>query len=303
VEQVMVDFTGREVLAGEPMLTIYSPELVASQQEYLLALRAKDVLEHSSVPGITHSNEALVAAARRRLEHWGMEAPAIAQLTKTQEPQRTFVVRAPAGGFVTTRNAFPNQKVTGETELYTLTDQSRVWILADVFESDDAAIRMGQAGTVSIEYLPNRKLRATVTNILPQVDPQTRTLKVRLEADNPAGALKPDQFVTVEFTSGAGAKLTVAADAVLDSGRRQVVFVDRGGGLFEKRLVQTGERFDERVEVVSGLREGERVVVSGAFLLDSESQLKSPGAAAAAPSPGAAPKKPDPGGHAGHKHD
>jgi len=276
VDKVFVDTTGALVRKGEPMFTLYSPEMAASQQEYLLAIKAKETLEHSSVPGLTRSNESLVAAARQRLLHWGLAADSIQQLEKTGEPSPTITIYAPASGYVTERKAFPNVKVSPDMELYTLTDQSHVWIVADVFESDAASIRLGQPATVTIAALPNRKIRATVTNILPRIDAETRTLKVRLGADNPTGFLKPDLFVNVEFALPRAPKLTVPADAVLDSGQRQIVFVDKGSGLFERRQVTVGERFDDKVEIAAGLKEGERIVTSGVFLLDSESQLKSP---------------------------
>ena len=204
IEKVFVDYTGRLVKKGEPMVTIYSPEMVATQQEYLLALKAKDTLEHSMVPGVTHSNDSMVAAARQRLQHWGLDAAAVEQLEKTKQPARTVTIFAPADGYVTERKAFANMKVSPEMELYTLTDQSHMWIIAEVFESDAASIRMGQAATVSATAMPNRTLRATVTNILPQVNTETRTMKVRLEADNPTGFLRPDLFVNVEFVDAGG---------------------------------------------------------------------------------------------------
>lgn len=279
IEKVFVDTTGTLVRKGEPMLTLYSPEMVASQQEYLLAQQAKDTLEHSMVPGVKDSNDSMVEAARRRLLHWGLEPAAIEQLKTSKEPARTITIYAPASGYVTTRKAFPNMKVLPEMELYTLTDQSRVWIVAEVFESDAAAIRMGQPATVSVAAFPNRKIRATVTTILPQVNAETRTLKVRLEADNPMGLLKPDLFVNVEFALPLVSRLTVPSGAVLDFGQRQIVFVDKGAGVFERREVRVGERMEDRVEIASGLKAGERIVTSGAFLLDSESQLRSPAGA------------------------
>ena len=277
VEKVFVDTTGSLVRKGQPMLTLYSPEMVASQEEYLLALKAKETLEHSMVPGVKQSNESMVAAARQRLQHWGLDPAAIEQLEKTQQPTRTVTIYAPAAGYVTERKAYPNLKVTPDMALYTLTDQSRVWIVADVFESDAASIHAGQAATISITAMPNRTIQARVTTVLPEVSPETRTLKVRLEANNPTGFLKPDLFVNVEFAMPSSSKLTVPSDAVLDSGQQQVVFVDKGGGLFERRQVKVGERFDDRVEIASGVKAGERIVTSGAFLLDSESQLKSAG--------------------------
>ena len=155
-------------------------------------------------------------------------------------------------------------------------DLDRVWILADVFESDAALVRLGQSARISLPYLGGRTLMARVSYILPQVDPQTRTLKVRLEADNPATLLKPEMFVDVEFQAALGTSLSVPAEAVLDAGLTKTVFVDKGDGSFEPRKVQTGRRYGDRIAILSGLQLRERVAASGAFLLDSESQMKAP---------------------------
>jgi len=271
IDKVMVGFTGDRVTKGQPLLTIYSPELVATQQEYLLALKARGILQHTDTGS-------LIEASRRRLEHWNMTPDQIAEVDRTGKPIRNLTLYSPASGYVTVRNAFPNQRITPETELYTIVDLDRVWILADVFESDAPLVRLGQAARVSLTYLGGRTLTARVAYILPQVDPQTRTLKVRLEADNPATLLKPEMFVDVEFQASLGASLSVPAEAVLDAGLTKTVFVDKGNGSFEPRQVRTGRRFNDRIEILSGLRQGERVAASGAFLLDSESQMKAPAA-------------------------
>lgn len=276
IEKVNADFTGRLVKKGEPLLTLYSPELTASQQEYLLARKAKDSMEHSPVPGVAHANTGMVEVARQRLlHHWGMDPAAIEELERTGQPKRTITIPAPATGFITMRNAYANQMVKPDMELYTLADLSRVWILADVFESDAAQIRLGQAALVEPSYSPGRKFRARVTNIIPQIDAETRTLKVRLEADNPDFALRPDLFVNVEFPMATAARLSVPEDAVIDTGKQQTVYVDLGEGKFEPRRVEVGERFDGRVEILAGLKLGERIVTSGAFLIDSESRMRS----------------------------
>jgi hypothetical protein len=270
IDQVMVNFTSDRVRQGQPMLTIYSPELVASEQEYLLALKARGILRG------TGEADALVEASRHRLEHWNLTPEQIAEVERTGKPIRAVTLYAPASGYVTARNAFPNQRVTPDTELYTIADLDRVWILADVFESDAALIRVGQAARISLPYLGGQARQARVTYILPQIDPQTRTLKVRLEADNPETLLKPEMFVDVEFRVPLAAALSVPAGAVLDTGLSKTVFVAQGNGVFEPRKVETGRRLGERIEILSGLRAGERVAASGAFLLDSESQMKAP---------------------------
>jgi RND family efflux transporter MFP subunit len=181
---------------------------------------------------------------------------------------------APGSGYITARNAFPSQRVSPETELYAIADLSRVWIMADVFETDLSNIRTGQNAIVVVPHEGGRAFPAKVNYIQPQIDPSSRTLKVRLEAPNPDLKLKPDMFVNVEFRIALPEHVTVPADAVLNTGLRKTVFVDRGKGILERRDVQTGDRLGDRIQVVSGLRAGERVVTSGAFLIDSEAQLK-----------------------------
>lgn len=310
VEEVLVGATGEFVKKGQPLLTLYSPELLASQQEYLLAIRARDVMRQSPLHGVAEDMGSLVEASRRRLELWDLSEPQIEQVERTGKPITAVTVYAPASGYVTTRNAFPNQKVMPETDLYALVDLSRVWVQAAVFEYQAAAARVGQPAVVSLPYSGGKTYRARVSFIQPQVDPATRTLQVRLELPNPGTALKPDMFVNVELSSPEPPRLTVPASAVLDTGMRKVVFVDRGNGFFEPRDIATGVRTGDRIQVLSGLKAGERIVISGNFLINSESQLKSaaegaggmpdmPGmapaakAAAAATTPGAPPSMPD----------
>lgn len=276
IEKVHVDFTGRLVKKGEPMLTLYSPELLASQQEYLLARKARETMEHSPVPGVNHFNASMLEVSRTRLEHhWGMSGADIEELERTGKPRRAFTLNAPAGGFVMTRNAYAGQMAKPDMELYTLADLTRVWIVADIYESDAGQIRLGQSAMVEPAYAPGRRFQARITNILPQVDAETRTLKVRLEADNKDFFLRPDLYVNVDFPIASAAHLSVPEDAVIDTGNSQTVYLDRGEGRFEPRRVQVGERATGRVEILSGLQAGDRIVVSGAFLVDSESRMRS----------------------------
>lgn len=269
IESVMVNFTGDRVARGQPLLSVYSPELVATQEEHLLALKARGILRDSDTGS-------LVDASRRRLEHWNLTPAQIAEVERTGKPTRVVTLYSPAAGYVTARNAFPNQRITPETELYTIVDLDRVWIMADVFEADTPRVALGQAARITLPYAGGRTLAARVSYILPQIDPQTRTLKVRLEADNPATLLKPEMFVDVEFRVPVGTALSVPAEAVLDTGLTKTIYVDRGEGLFEPRKVQTGRRYGDRIEILAGLHPGERVAASGVFLLDSESQMKAP---------------------------
>jgi RND family efflux transporter MFP subunit len=274
IYNVHVDFNGRQVTKGEPLLTLYSPELLASQQELLLALRARDAMKASPSREAYENSELLITAARRRLEQWDLGATQIRQIEQTGIPIRSVTLYSPASGYVTARNAFPSQRVSPETELYAIADLSHVWILAEVFEADIGRVRMGQTATVTLPSGGGRGFAAKVTYIQPQVNPETRTLKIRLEAGNAGLRLKPDMFVNVEFRVALAGRVSVPADAVVNTGLRQTVFVDHGNGTLEPRRVQIGERVGDLVQILEGLRAGERVAAAGTFLIDSEAQLK-----------------------------
>ena len=274
IEKVHVNFTGDVVKKGQPMLTIYSPELLATQQEFLLALKAKGIMQHSMIHEVSADADSLVAAARRRLELWDLSASQIDEVARTSKPVTNITLYAPAAGFVMTRNAFVNQKVMPDTELYTIVDLSRVWVFASVFEYQMPFVTVGRSAEVSLPYDGGKTVRARVSYIQPQVDPATRTVQVRLELPNSGLALKPEMFVNVELKTPQVKRLTVPAEAVLDTGVKKVVFLDRGNGFFEPREVSAGERVGDRVEILKGLSAGERIVTSGNFLLNSESQLR-----------------------------
>jgi membrane fusion protein, copper/silver efflux system len=316
-DKVFVDFTGAVVKAGQPMLSIYSPEMLASQQELLLAARERELMKGNPLASAAAHGESLFEATRRRLELWNLSDEQILQVLNTGEPIRSVTVVAPMAGFVTARNVFPNQKVTPDTDLYTITDLARVWIVADVFESDITAIKVGDPAYVSFSNGSAPPLGAKVSYIQPQVDPATRTLRVRLDAANPGLLMKPDMFVSVDFGVAATPQLTVPAGAVVDTGERQTAFVDLGDGYLEPRRVVVGERFGDRVAITSGLSAGERVVSSGTFLIDSESQLRAAAESMGAPqhvqdgtgarlpvrTPDSSPDAPAPSLHAGHGRD
>ncbi|MEO8368790.1 MAG: efflux RND transporter periplasmic adaptor subunit [Candidatus Solibacter sp.] len=274
VDQVFVDFTGKQVKQGDPLLTLYSPEALATQQEYLLAIKAQKNMAGNPVHEMLGSTENLVAAAKKRMELWDIGENQIAEITASGVPLKNLTLTSPIGGFVMERNAFAKQRIMPETVLYMVADLSRVWVMADVYEYEAAAVRVGTAATLTLSYLPGRTFRGRVNYILPQVDAATRTLKVRIEFANADFLLKPDMYGEVEFQTATARRLVVPQTAVLNSGDRQVVFVDRGKGYFEPRDVKQGARADGKVEIVDGLKAGERIVISGNFLIDSESQLK-----------------------------
>src|SRR5450755_3998770 len=274
IDQVFVDFTGKLVQQGQPLLTIYSPDMLASQRELLLAAKAKTIMRNSALPSGFDQSESLLLATRRRLELWDLSEAQIDQVLKTGEPIKNITVYSPMTGYITDRKAFPQLKVMPDTDLYTIVDLSHVWIVADVFEYEAPNIRIGQSARVSLQALPGRSFNARIDFLQPQVDPMTRTLKVRLNMDNPGVMLKPDMYADVDFLVNIPSKLTVPADAVLNAGERQTVFIDRGNGYFEPRQVKTGEREGDRIQILSGLTQGDRIVTSGNFLIDSESQMK-----------------------------
>jgi RND family efflux transporter MFP subunit len=274
IDKVFVDFTGKLVKKGDPLLTVYSPDMLASERELLLAVKAKRIMQGSALPASYDQTESLLQAARRRLELWDLSESQINQVLQTGQPIQNVTLYSPMTGYVTDRKAFPQLKVMPDTDLYTIVDLSRVWIMADVFEYEAPNIRAGETASVSLQALPGRTFRARIDYLQPQVDPMTRTLKVRLNMDNPGLMLKPDMYADVEFRENLPQRLTVPAEAVLDAGERKTVFIDRGNGFFEPRQVRTGERDGDRIQILSGLRGGERVVISGNFLIDSESQMK-----------------------------
>jgi Cu(I)/Ag(I) efflux system membrane fusion protein len=275
IEKVYVDFTGKFVEKGQPLLTMYSPELLASQREYLLALRSQEIMKGSPLTDSQQQGDSLIAASRKRLELYSLSEAQIEEITRTRQPLTNITIYSPLSGYVMMRNAFPKQRIMPETELYTIVDLSKVWIMADVFENEASMIQLGMPAQLNLSYAGGRKINGRVNYIQPQVDPTTRTLKVRIEADNPNMAMKPDMFVDVDFKVVTSSRMTVPAEAVLDTGLKQTVFVDRGNGYLEPRPVEIGERLGDRVEIKKGLKPGERIVISGNFLIDSESQLKS----------------------------
>lgn len=274
ISSVNVDFIGQVVKAGDPLLTLYSPEMLASEQEFILALKGRDTVLASANEEARANAARMVEAARRRLSLWDLKPDQLEQVERTRTPIRSITVSAASSGVVIARNAFANQKVGPETELYALADLGTAWVMGEVFEAEVGKIAVGQAATVRLANAAGRSFPARVNFIQPQVDPATRTVKVRLEVANPDLQLKPEMFVNVEFRMAAMKRLMVPADAVMNTGKRQTAFVDIGEGRLEARAVETGERSGNLVQILSGLRDGEKVVASGTFLIDSEAQLK-----------------------------
>jgi len=275
VEKLYVDFTGKAVRRGQPLLAIYSPELVAAQKEYLVARGAQQRLGESSVPGVAKGGAELADAARQRLRSLDVSADEIATLERTGSTRRTITLRSPVSGLVVQKNAFEGMKVSPADRLYEIADLSRIWILAEVYEKDLAAVRVGLPARVVLPDQPGREWRGTVSFMSPTVKPETRTAEARIELSNADGVLKPDMFADVYLEGSPASVLTVPESAVVQTGERTLVFVDKGQGHYEPREISIGERVSGGYRVRSGLVAGERVVVSANFLLDSESSIRS----------------------------
>jgi Cu(I)/Ag(I) efflux system membrane fusion protein len=274
VEKLYINATGEAVERGQPILSIYSPELLSTQAEYLLALRGEEALHHSPFPEAVNSSKALLDAARRRLLLWDIPAAEVKRLEESGKPQKALTLRSPMKGYVTAKDVFEGSYVAAGSDLYTVTDLSRVWVLLDVYEREMPFVRVGMPVTLRLVAYPGEPINGAVTYVYPYLDEKTRTNKVRVELDNPKLRLKPDMYATAEMSASLGDRLAVPSDAVIDSGTEQVVFVAAGDGRFEPRTVRLGERGDGYVEVLDGVREGEQVVVSANFMVDSESRLK-----------------------------
>ncbi|HME60566.1 MAG TPA: efflux RND transporter periplasmic adaptor subunit [Candidatus Binatia bacterium] len=274
IEKLLVNYTGTLVRKGQPLFTLYSPDLVATQEEYLLALKAKQTLGSSSIKEISAGSDSLLESAHRRLSLWDISEEQISDLEKTGKPKRNLTLYSPIGGFVLKKDALQGMRVMPDKELYTIADLSKVWVNADIYEYELAYIRVGQKATINLAYYPARDFVGKVSWISPVLDEKTRTAKVRLEFANRDFILKPEMYANAEIEINAGRKLAVPDEAVLDSGLRKVVFLDKGDGRFEPAEVKIGNKFDGYYEVLAGLSPGERILASAGFLLDSESRLK-----------------------------
>jgi membrane fusion protein, copper/silver efflux system len=275
VEKVQVDFVGQLVKKGQPLFSIYSPELVATQHELLIAKKSKDYLENSQFEGLGTHSVALYKSTLERLRLWDISEAQVKQIEQKGEPIKSLTLYSALDGFVISRNVYSGQQVSPELELYTIADLSNVWVLAEVYEYEISGIHLGQKASVSFPSFKGKAFTGKVTYISPELDPKTRTARIRIELPNRDFLIKPDMFANVELNVDHGKKLSVPQEAVLDSGASQTVFVVRDGGYFEPRKVSLGPKVDDRFIVLEGLKSGEQVVTSANFLIDSESQLKS----------------------------
>ena len=274
IEELYVDFTGKFVRKGDPLLTLYSPELVSTQEEYLLALRARKDLIRSPFQEVAASGNSLAESAKRRLKLWDISDDQIKALEENGQPKKTLTLYSPFSGFVLEKSAYPGMNVMPGMALFKLADLSVVWLIADIYEYELPFVRLGQQASVQLSYLPGETFTGKVIYIYPALNPETRTAKARFEFPNTHGRLKPEMFANVEIKVRLGQKPAVQEGAVIDTGIRQMVIIDKGSGYFEPREVKVGAKVDDYYEVIKGLKVGERVVTSANFLIDSESKLK-----------------------------
>src|SRR2546426_12029666 len=276
IEDVFVDYVGKAVKAGDPLFTIYSPDLVATQQEYLLALKSNDVLKDSAFPWVSTGSNNLLEAAKQRLLLWDITPAEIETLQQSGQVKRALNIYSHVSGVVIERQAYHHGKyVTPDMDLYMLVDLSNVWVLGEANESDLSFLKIGQMAEIELPYSSNlNRRRGRIVFISPTLDPKTRTVPVRVEFPNPDLALKPEMFVNFKLGVDLGRHLLVPADAVLDTGTLQYVFVERGQGYFEPRTVKVGPKTEDSYVIESGLKAGEQVVTAANFILDSESRLK-----------------------------
>ena len=274
IETLYADATGEKVRRGQPLLSLYSPELLATQEEYLVALRSRRDMKEGTLKDLLRGADDLVASARQRLLLYDMTPAQIQRLEQTGEASRTVTLYAPLTGHVIARKVSHGERIEPDTSLLDIADLSRIWVIASIYEYELPFVRVGQRAAMTLAYVPGKTYRGRVALIYPVLDETTRTAQVRLEFDNPDLSLKPEMYAHVELESDLGERLSVPDSALLSTGTRDIVFVAEGEGYFEPREVQVGLRLPDAVEILGGLAEGETVVVSGNFLIDSESKLK-----------------------------
>jgi multidrug efflux pump subunit AcrA (membrane-fusion protein) len=287
IQKVFANATYQYVHKGQPMFTIYSPELVSTEQEYLLAKKNQTAFNNDGHGMAAKESDWLLSAAADRLGQFGVPASEVQRLEKTGTVQHDITIDSPVSGYITEFNALPNQFTEAGTKLYTIANLSSVWVYANVFQNDVGQLRPGTPAQVTVDAYPGRTFRGRIDQILPQVDPTTRTVRVRFVFSNPGLALKPGMFVNVSMSIPLGRQLVIPASGALQSGTREVAFLDHGNGYLEPREIEIGPRLDDHVVVLKGLKAGDKIVSSANFLVDSEAQLQAAIGSFAPPPPGA----------------
>lgn len=275
VEQLYVDFTGQFVRAGTPLLALYSPMLVTAQEELLLAIKLKADVAEGSEDAQRNAQE-LLSSARRRLAYWDIPATEIARIERTGEVQRALSLYAPVGGFVVEKNVLGGQRIMAGDALYRIADLSTVWVEGEVFEQDLSSVRLGLRAVAVLEAFPGEEFLGRITYVYPTLNPETRTVRVRVALSNSGFRLKPGMYATLRLTGAPRTEaLSIPRTAVLSTGERNLVFVKRADGMLEPRLVEIGVATADRIEILRGVVAGDTVVASATFLVDAESSLGS----------------------------
>jgi RND family efflux transporter MFP subunit len=287
IQKVFVDATYQFVRKGQPLFTLYSPDIVATEREYLVARQNQKEVAHSSIPGVASGAASLLQAAIERLKQWQVPQTEIDRLEATGEVGQEIEIDSPVSGYITERKAYPSTAVQPDLRLYAIADLSTVWVNAQVFQNDLAQIQTDAPASITADTYPGRTFTGRVDFVYPDVDMATRTARVRIVLPNPDPPLSPGMFVKVSFKSPMGEQLIIPASGVLQSGTRQIAFVNRGDGYLEPREVQLGNRVGDDFVVLKGLKAGEQIVTSANFLIDSESQLQASLGSYAPPPPGA----------------
>lgn len=311
IDKLHVNKVGDIVSKNKPVAEVYSPDLVATQQEYLLAVKSREQLKNSPIPSISQNGEGLVSSAKQRLMLFGVKESQIAELERAGKPNIRLPIYTPLSGVVIEKMMQQGQYVNTGEVLFNIADLSTVWVEVEVYENEFPNIHIGQQVEIRSQSFPGKPFSGKIAYIYPFLDPKTRTVKARVEMANPGMKLKPDMFVNAIIKVPLGSAIVVPVTAVIDTGKRQVVWVETSTGMFEPRDVQVGQTSNDKIQILSGLKAGDKVAVSGGYLIDSESQLKGGGGqdhskhtggkpdAKGQPSP-AAGQQPAQGGHEGH---
>ena len=285
IEKLYVNYTGIYVKNGEPLAEIYSPELWATQQEFINLVRwakRNKAKEEGTKPEkqpdfgtmVSKDAETLVGAARQRLRLWDISEEQIKKIEDSEKPIRTLTIYSPVSGYVLQKSALQGMKVMAGEKLFDVADLSMIWILADIYEYELPMLNVGEPAIIQLSYFPGRQFSSKIDYIYPTLTGETRTAKARFIIPNPGMQLKPQMFTNVELQINLGRKLAIPEDAVIDTGLRQIVYLDKGDGYFEPKEVRTGVKAEKLVEVTAGLKQGDKVAAAANFLVDSEAKLK-----------------------------
>jgi len=277
IDKLNVNTVGAFVSKDRPVAEIYSPDLLATQQEYLLAVKSREQLKNSPIPSISQNGDGLVSSAKQRLMLFGVKESQIAELEKAGKPNIRLPIYTPQSGVVIEKMVQQGQYVNTGDLLFNIADLSSVWVEVEVYENEFPNIHIGQQVDIRSQSFPGKPFSGRIAFIYPFLDPKTRTVKARVQMANPGMKLKPDMFVNAIIKIPLGSAIVVPVTAVLDTGKRQAVWVETSPGMFEPRDVQVGQRTDDKLQILSGIKAGDKVAVSGSYLIDSESQLKGGG--------------------------